>query len=195
MDLNENASGKRDEQTDDGIVEIKNRIGWRWLDNHSDSDSDVENDTITVEGITQKLANWATTYRIQQCVVGFFANYLEAYVPINPKRSTYSSENIHTALIGVGEYCHVGLMKGISSLLSRYPQTIDRIELQVNVASVPLFKSSNSTLWPILCSVINVDAKNPFVVENSYVVVCFAEMRSRRVMQNLCRTSLPKQLI
>ena len=75
---------------------------------------------------------------------------------------TFTQHTIKT--IGGGEYCHVGLMKGISSLLGSYPHTFDRIELQVNVDGIPLFKSFNTTLWPILCSIINVGAKNPFIV-------------------------------
>ena len=40
------------------------------MNNDSDDDSDVEDEVITDEAITQKLANWATTYRIQQCAAG-----------------------------------------------------------------------------------------------------------------------------
>ena len=107
-------------------------------------------------------------------------------IPKDPRTllKTFTQHTIKT--IGGGEYCRVGLMKGISSLLGRYPHTFDRIELQVNVDGSPLFKSSNTTLWSILCSIINVDAKNPFIVG------LFCGKRSQRVPQNFCQISLLK---
>lgn len=38
------------------------------------------------------------------------------------------------------------------------------LELQFNIDGIPLFKSSNVTLWSILCLVKDIDLKDPFVV-------------------------------
>lgn len=41
---------------------------------------------------------------------------------------------------------------------------VDHLGLQINVDGIPLFRSSSTALWPILCLVKNVNPCNPFVV-------------------------------
>ncbi len=64
--------------------------------------------------------------------------------------------------------CYFGINKGIQRLadngiVSRLHQT-DVVQLQFNVDGIPLFKSSNMQLWPILCFVKLSGVHKPFVV-------------------------------
>lgn len=68
-------------------------------------------------------------------------------------------------LVGGGEYCHLGLVKGLEELFkNRHAPESSCVELQFNVDGVPLFKSSNACLWPILCMVKQPNCGEPFVV-------------------------------
>lgn len=148
-------------------IDIEDNIGWRWVNEDSDSELDVEDEMTTDVNLRQDLADWATAYRIQQCAVGSLLTILKPLfpsLPNDPRTLLKTSTQYTVKQIAGGEYCHVGLFKGISSLLCRHPCTFDHIELQINVDGIPLFKSSNVALWPILCSVINIDAKDPFVI-------------------------------
>jgi hypothetical protein len=163
-DLYDNAAPVGAETTNDSY-DMDNIIGCRWL--NEDSELDTEDEMTEDDSLSQNLANWVTTYRIQQSAVGSLLTLLKPMFPSLPKdpRTLLKTSTQYTVKpIAGGEYCHIGLLKGISSLLCRRPFTFERIELQINVDGIPLFKSSNVTLWPILCAVINIDAKDPFVV-------------------------------
>ena len=68
-------------------------------------------------------------------------------------------------LVGGGEYCHLGLVNGLEKLFkNRHAPESGCVELQFNVDGVPLFKSSNACLWPILCMVKQPNCGEPFVV-------------------------------
>ena len=54
-----------------------------------------------------------------------------------------------------GQYLYFGLESGISKIRSQYPDefpTDSDIELNFNIDGLPLFKSLNDQIWPILCS-------------------------------------------
>lgn len=51
-----------------------------------------------------------------------------------------------------GHYAYFGIASGILKLLSQNPGICeDNIDLCFNIDGVPLFKSSNTQIWPILC--------------------------------------------
>ena len=57
----------------------------------------------------------------------------------------------------------MGLANGLSRLIRCTTASTDSLELQINVDGIPLFKSTNTCLWPILCSVTNINLREPFV--------------------------------
>ena len=65
-----------------------------------------------------------------------------------------------------GEYSHLGLKNGLIRSLKYSPTAITEniLDLQFNVDGIPLFKSSNLSLWPILCLIKNIKEQKPFVV-------------------------------
>ena len=50
-----------------------------------------------------------------------------------------------------GSYKYLGLANGITRVLSAVNYESDQINLIVNPDGIPVFKSSNIQLWPILC--------------------------------------------
>jgi hypothetical protein len=64
-----------------------------------------------------------------------------------------------------GKYCHLGLAKGLCDLIRNGLVVESKCkELRFNVDGLPLFKSSNTCLWPILCMVRQSNCIEPFVV-------------------------------
>lgn len=63
-----------------------------------------------------------------------------------------------------GQYLHLGLESGILKICSQYPDEFSRendVVLNFNIDGLPLCKSSNVQIWPILCSV---KRSQPFIV-------------------------------
>ena len=60
---------------------------------------------------------------------------------------------------------HLGIQYGIEDLYRSGELTqCNKLELQFSIDGLPLFKSSSSCLWPILCIVRQSEKKKPFVV-------------------------------
>ena len=145
------------------------------FENHivSSEESDVLSDVDSFEtGIGTKLADWATSFNITHTSLSSLLSILNKYhpeLPLDPRTllrtpKTYLIRNLDTG----GEMCYFGINKGIQRLadngiLSCLQQT-DVIQLQFNIDGLPLFKSSNMQLWPILCLVKLKYVHKPFVV-------------------------------
>jgi len=94
---------------------------------------------------------------------------LKPHLPVLPNDShtllhTPRSCNI-TRLKSGGNYCHLGLAKGLRELLKEGPLPhTSSLELQFNIDGMSLFKCSNLSLWPIFCLLKNPGYGEPFVV-------------------------------
>ena len=108
----------------------------------------------------------------QQVPLVFYLTILRKHMPELPKDSrtllkTPKANCYKLKIMGDGKYCHVGLAAGLIQLL-KLGITPDRncFYLQFNIDGLPLFKSSSTSVWPILCMVVNVELNNspPFLV-------------------------------
>ena len=66
------------------------------------------------------------------------------------------------------EYIYFPLATQLLKHFKGYPveavRGLDTLEISINVDGLPLFKSSNKTLWPVLCAIINVTPNVVFPV-------------------------------
>ena len=66
------------------------------------------------------------------------------------------------------EYIYFPLATQLLKDFKRYPveavSGLDTLEISINIDGLPLFKSSNKTLWPVLCSIVNVTPVVVFAV-------------------------------
>ncbi|XP_077505009.1 uncharacterized protein LOC144114879 [Amblyomma americanum] len=60
-------------------------------------------------------------------------------------------------------FVHFGLAEGIQHAVGQGPAP-ENVELHANIDGLPLHRSSQTALWPILCRVINIKKSEPFMV-------------------------------
>lgn len=77
---------------------------------------------------------------------------IHANVPNDPRTLLRTPRKICLKNIEPGAYAHFGLKFAIEHLISHVDSTLSCIELLINVDGLPLSKSSNSQIYPILCS-------------------------------------------
>ncbi|KAK6178907.1 hypothetical protein SNE40_011389 [Patella caerulea] len=120
---------------------------------------------------SDELALWSTDYGISQAALRALLTILrdkfpEMCLPKDPRSLLETQRSYEIKKITGGEYYHFGLCKGISeSILSDVTFcATDRIEVQFNIDGLPLFKSTNTQFWPILCRVVAPKILPPFIV-------------------------------
>ena len=134
-----------------------------------DSDTHTDDDDSDKDDVVSQVNEWANKYGLPHVAVTELMHILKPHLSALPNDSrsllhTPRSCNI-THLKGGGDYCHLGLAKCLQELLKNGPlhQTLS-LELQFNIDGMSLFKSSNLSLWPILCLLKNPVYGEPFVV-------------------------------
>lgn len=135
----------------------------------SDSDTDEEAIDIETDSILGKLNNWAVEYAVSLLALGALLSILKPYFSYLPSdaRTLLKTPRICDVKVlkGGGKYCHLGLAKGLCDLFQNGLVVESKcLELQFNVDGLPLFKSTNTCLWPILCMVKHCNCIEPFVV-------------------------------
>jgi hypothetical protein len=109
---------------------------------------------------------------VTDCALGGLLSILKPYhpnLPLDPRTlkktpQTYVIKEISGSDGRVGQYHYFGIGCGLLDLLQQHQQFDGTsLVLQFNFDGLPLFKSSNMELWPILCLARPVSCK-PFVV-------------------------------
>jgi len=136
-----------------------------------DSDShEADNDGFgnAAESVNEQLAQWSLESGIPQTAVSKLLHILKPIcpsLPLDARTLWQTPRQIEKKSFGTGDYVHLGLEDGISRRLSHVEcNADDEIQLQFNIDGLPLFKSSNIQLWPILCLITQPRCTDPFVV-------------------------------
>jgi len=136
-----------------------------WFESSSDDElSPGENNDIS-----KQLIGWIDKYSIHHHAVTALLGILKPHFPSLPSSSRTLLKNPRNCDIRLfengGEYCHIGLEMGLKELLKNdnFPNT-KCLELQFNIDGLPLFRSSSTCIWPILCMVKHPNYTEPFVV-------------------------------
>ena len=168
-----------DEVTEEINIHDSDDNGFESLvfDEASDSECDVDDVDQHIEsqhsGAEDSLANslvdWVTEFNIPQTAVTALLRVLQPFhssLPIDARTLMHTPRSFNIKQVaGGGEYVHFGVQCGIEKLYSGgYLQNTDSLALQFNIDGIPLFKSTNTALWPILCSIKNSGNTEPFVV-------------------------------
>ena len=122
------------------------------------SSSDSEEEDVSVNDLTSRLATWASEFNISFVAIASLLSVLRPFHPSLPKdpRTLLKTPRICTneiKSIAGGSYFHFGIVDSVSKLLQKCSICLDGIKqvfLQINIDGLPLFKSSNTQFGPIL---------------------------------------------
>ena len=116
--------------------------------------------------LRQELAIWATSNSCTRTCVAELLAILHKHghgdeLPKDARTLLQTPRKVVATEKCNGEYYYFGLEKGIVQCIIQNSFSGDKIELVVNTDGVPIFKSTNVQLWPILCKF---HFFNPFLV-------------------------------
>ena len=155
-------------------VDFWNSSDQHWM--NTDSSDSSESDTglgFTLEGdndssLADKLSEWSVEFNITLSAVNKLLKILKPHfssLPHDARTLLKTPRQVAVQKCGNGEYVHCGLKNGLELVLRDCSlNDAHEIQLQFNVDGLPLFKSANTQLWPILCLVKLPKCVSPFVV-------------------------------
>lgn len=121
--------------------------------------------------LKSQLRHWATVqYKIPHNAIDSLLKILSPICPELPKDSRtllQTPKHVETLSLESGELVYIGLLIQLKSQLKLLGHTkIDKREILIsfNVDGLPLFKSSNVQLWPILGLIKNYTNAKPFAI-------------------------------
>lgn len=125
--------------------------------NHNNNSNNAQNNV----SLTSKLAAWAINENITLAALGKLLPIIREIpgcndIPKDPRTLVKTPRKINVKSIGCGTYFYFGIEKTLNSFCINHKISIQQNEeflLAINIDGLPLSKSSNSSFWPILCSV------------------------------------------
>lgn len=129
----------------------------------TESDNDFMFDTPAAESAAQQtgpdlgeeLADWATKNGCKRSALNEMLEILRRQghrLPKDARTLLHTPRKVATVTKCGGSYAYFSIASGILKLLSQNPGICEgEIDLCFNIDGVPLFKSSNTQMWPILC--------------------------------------------
>jgi hypothetical protein len=129
----------------------------------SDEEEEVQED------LKYLLAHWAVKNNVSQSAVSDLLAVLKTHecfsdYPVDSRTLLKTPRQTAIKQVSPGQYCHFGLVEGISSALVNCElSNRTTLSLQFNVDGLPISKSSGKQFWPILCN-INTFNPQPFPV-------------------------------
>ena len=156
MDTSDNTSdtSERDEMSD---MPCENSFSENDFLSGSEEDlSFIDEDVI----FNQDLTSWVNHYRPSREAINDLLKILSKRglpVPKDSRTLLKSPREVSVVSKCGGTYSYLGIKAGILEALKHTNQDEDNLFLDINIDGVPLTKSSNSQLWPILGSINNSD--------------------------------------
>ena len=125
--------------------------------------------------LRDQIARWAVCFSIPAVAVSVLLKILVLYgigddLPRDCRTLLKTARVVQTKVVSGGEYFHFGLSEGICNLLSGLKQSAfdsldDVLKIIVSTDGLPVFKSSNTHVWPISsCLFVENKCSRPFVV-------------------------------
>lgn len=135
---------------------------WNVIDEHtvisSDSSSSGEEGNIASD-----LVSWITKHQIKHNAADDLLKLLKKHgndtLPLSTRTLLRTDRNVQTEKKSGMSYLYLGLEESLLRNFEKYPietkQSTVNIDISLNVDGLPLFKSSNTCMWPVLCAIMN----------------------------------------
>ena len=131
-----------------------------------DNNPDVETDSVKPD-MSHDLVVWAAKHKCTKESVNDLLSVLRCHgqdLPKDARTLLGTPRNVESIQKCNGKYIYLGLENALSKCLSQsesFYKNHSSINICVNIDGLPLYKSTNTQLWPILC---NFPGFDPFVV-------------------------------
>jgi hypothetical protein len=151
-------------------------LAWVMMDHAENKilahDSDSESHTNKpVASLREDIAKWYCRHTISHAALSDLLKVLETHgcdVPITASTLLSTPRSVETQQKSGGSYKYLGLANSLEIILQQKSESswkhLQILQVQVNIDGLPLFKSSATTLWPILCTISNLSPLQPFAV-------------------------------
>lgn len=135
--------------------------------------SDSESEEISLE---DGLVDWVNHFQVKHNAVDSLLKLLKQSghpcLPATARSLLGTAREFNLQKKSGMEYLYFPLGESLLENFRSYPQDIrqnvDHLELNFNIDGIPLFKSSRSSLWPVLCGIMNVTPVKVFPIALSY---------------------------
>ncbi|XP_065675966.1 uncharacterized protein LOC136092161 [Hydra vulgaris] len=131
-----------------------------YFDDNDLSDEFEEHEEVEQEpdcNVRERLAEWATHYNISHAATNALLVILKPLlldIPFDARSLLSTPKVTDIKSVGGGQYYHFGISHSLSSVLNASKISLNDIPgiltLHINIDGVPLSRSSNLCLWPIL---------------------------------------------
>lgn len=140
-----------------------------FFSNDEDEDNDTKKNDFKIF-----LASWAVEENISQTSLRSLLRGIKKYtcdkchcnIPSDPRTLLGTPRITDVKNCAGGEYYHFSLLKSIENSFSFLPKNLNNIKICINIDGLPLSKSSQQQLWPILGSVTQ--SKQVFIIGAYY---------------------------
>lgn len=127
----------------------------------SDSDSVDEVNDHVHDSLTSDLREWTTRFEVTAIAVDNLLKMLKHHgfqdIPGTTRTLLKTPRTVETRSISAMDYFHFGLHFMMNRCLEKISKiNVDHLVLSLNIDGFPLFKSTNSSVWPVLCCITNI---------------------------------------
>ncbi|XP_075167974.1 uncharacterized protein LOC142240153 [Haematobia irritans] len=135
-----------------------------------DANVEVEECTESSNDVTiaQKLLIWYEEHHpTRKCVEGLMKILVDEKLNVPKSLSGLlkrQPERTYFRTVSPGKYYHLGLQKQIEKIPVCLIETINKIEIDIGIDGLPLFKSSQMNAWPILGKIVNLNQTGVFLI-------------------------------
>lgn len=167
---NESCSSVENYLIEDDITEegYSNNNNAEFLNNISNN-SNIFKDRAD-SNLSNDLAQWAIEFKISHTALNSLVCILKKYnftLPSNARTLLKTQRKAVVLDMHDGKYCYFGIANNLKIIFSKVPvlQSLQKINLFVNIDGIPLVNSSSIQFWPILCKINQSLYKlGPFIV-------------------------------
>lgn len=114
-------------------------------------------DNIPSSCLREKLSSWSIRNSVSNIAINELLQILrdvDVPLPKDVRTLKQTPRDAPTIPMGNGTYVHYGLTDALTDFISKTGYENENIDLDFNIDRLPIAKSSNNQIWPILCGVV-----------------------------------------
>jgi len=145
---------------------------WKDYDFETCTSSDTESEQMDDSVLSDLLASWSCEFSVKQNAVDKLLKILQLArhkVPSTARSLLKTTKHVSISEKSGMQYVYLDIRKQLQRFVEAIPSKVleslgNTLEISLNIDDLPLFKSSSTSVWPILCAIVSVTPANVFPV-------------------------------